>query len=122
MDQNLQFPWRKIIQGRKHALVQDHNKKTPSAEAPRAEVNLKPILRPPRRCAEDQTTDNSLERRVEGIHHEIGHFGDHLRRKPQKTIRLLLQNVGGIGFCSQLRHIETLKMEKNEETCVLIKT
>ena len=30
----------------------------------------------------------------------------------QKTIRLLLQNVGGFGFCSQLQHIETLKMEK----------
>ena len=69
-------------------------------------------------CAEDQTTDNPLERRAEGIHREIGHFGDHLRRKPQKTIRLLLQNVGGIGFCSQLRHIETLKMEKLRDLCI----
>ena len=81
-------------------------------------MNLKPIPRPPRRCAEDQTTDNPLERRTEGIHREIGHFGDHLRRKPKKTIRLLLQNVGGIGFCSQLRHIETLKMEKLRDLCI----
>jgi hypothetical protein len=65
-------------------------------------VNLKPIPRPPWWCAEDQTTDNPLERRAEGIHREIGHFGDHLRRKPKQTIRLLLQNVGDIGFRSQL--------------------
>ena len=46
----------------------------------------------------------------------MGHFGHILQRKKKdNTIRILLQNIGGIGFVSGERSKETLKMERLKE-------
>ena len=47
-----------------------------------------------------------------GQNHDKGHHGDPLRRKKENCIRILLHNPGGIGFVSNQRSKETLKMEK----------
>ena len=44
-----------------------------------------------------------------------GHFGDLLKRGKDGCIWILVQNVGGIGFISEHRSKETLKMEKIKE-------
>ena len=49
----------------------------------------------------------------------MGHFGHILQRKKKDhTIRVLLQNVGGIGFISGQRLKETLKMERLKELVI----
>ena len=65
----------------------------------------------PRSCEETQT--NSLPHRRRGRKHGVkGHHGDLLTRNNTDCIRILLHNPGGIGFVSDKRCKQTLKMEK----------
>ena len=64
---------------------------------------------PPRPCEEVPTT--GLNRASN--HGRSGHFGHILKRKKDATcLRIFLQNVGGIGFVTDQRSKETLKMER----------
>ena len=56
--------------------------------------------------------DNSPGQNCVRNHGGKGIFGDPFLRHKQKAVRILLQNVGGIGFVSGERNKETLKMEK----------
>ena len=58
---------------------------------------------------EAQTSSGKHRSRKHGTK---GHFGDLLKRGKDGCIRILLQNVCGIGFVSNQRSKETLKMEK----------
>ena len=45
-------------------------------------------------------------------HESMDQWGDQLKRKRKKTTRVLLHNTGGIGFVTNQRSRETLKMER----------
>ena len=42
----------------------------------------------------------------------MGYFGNPLTRKPQDCVRILLHNTGGLGFATNVRSKQTLKMER----------
>ena len=78
---------------------------------------LKPFPRPPRRCAgETRKEEDTFRRR--GRKHRDGIYGDAINRKRDDCVRLLFQNVGGIGFCSATRSQESLKLEKLKELVI----
>ena len=59
--------------------------------------------------------DNSTGQNRVRNHGRKGIFGDPFLRTKSKSIRILLHNVGGIGFVTGQRSRETLKMEKLKE-------
>lgn len=66
---------------------------------------------PPPPCERAQTTTVTTD---ESRHqnHEKGFFGNPLQRKNKDCVRILLHNTNGIGFTTNKRNKETLKMEK----------
>ena len=68
----------------------------------------------PRPCAgRSQTNPNTGgNSRIRQKHGREGIFGDLLKRKREDHIRILLVNVNSIGFISDQRSLESLKMEK----------
>ena len=66
---------------------------------------------PPRSCERARTntvqTDESRHQ-----NHEQGFFGDPIQQKNKDCVRILLHNTNGIGFVTDKRCKETLKMEK----------
>ena len=70
---------------------------------------------PPKPCGK---AVNLSGRRRSRNHGRRGIFGDPLKRTKHNSIRILLQNVGGIGFITGKRCHETLKMEKLKELCL----
>ena len=70
---------------------------------------------PPPPC----TGSNQPGQRRTRNHGRKGHFGHVLQRKKKEhTIRILLQNIGGIGFITEERSKETLKMERLKEVVI----
>ena len=59
-----------------------------------------------------RNNSNSGQNRGRRNHGKEGHFGDLLKRHKSNCTRVLLQNTGGIGFVSNKRCEETLKMER----------
>ena len=55
---------------------------------------------------------NTLGQRRARNHGGKGIFGDPFLRHKSKSVRILLQNVGGIGFLTSDKDRETMKMEK----------
>ena len=47
-----------------------------------------------------------------GNHRLSGVFGNHFRKKEKDSVRFLLHNTAGIGYCSEHRSYESLKLEK----------
>ena len=66
----------------------------------------------PRSCEETQTNILPRQHRTPRNHDTNAHFGDHLQQNDTSTIRILLNNPGGIGFIENSRCLQTLKMEK----------
>ena len=64
---------------------------------------------PPKSCGE---AVNLSGRRRSRNHGKRGIFGDPLKRTTNNSIRIVLHNVGGIGFITGKRCHETLKMGK----------
>ena len=76
---------------------------------------MRPWPPPPCPCVEVSNVSVERRRRNHGCK---GVFGHPFTRKHKSTIRILLQNVGGIEFIANKRCHETLKMEKLKEiTC-----
>ena len=75
------------------------------------------IAWPPPPCPCVDVSNVSAERRRRN-HGRRGIFGNPLQHNHQSTIRILMQNVGGLGFIANKRCHETLKMEKIKEITI----
>ena len=67
----------------------------------------------PRSCeGSNRNGDSSYQRRDKSKHDEKGFWGNILKCKHKGTTRVLLHNVGGIGFITNERSREIMKMER----------